>query len=254
MRYFSQLARETRARVMPSRQPSWLQPLAPMVQESTVESVTPESAPTSALMRAAPDHEAHHQSGKQEPGRSAGDGSARAEAPVHAHASTARLPEEVTRSPLPSHKSSKQEQDRDTITRPSANGTFAFQLTAELPLGHGEPRLLPPAVPPLSDPPARAAERLPATLQGVLTEIARRQKELEIRYQADRWAAHNGSSPLDSVPAGEPARRESEAVLNIGSIVVQVEPEPEAKAPARPAPRRPGRENNSWWARSFLDR
>jgi hypothetical protein len=90
------------------------------------------------------------------------------------------------------------------------------------------------------------------TLQSVLGELARRQQLLDERQAT--LTAGTRAAPRESSNRSSTARDADEARLDIGSIVVQVMPEP----PASPAPRRVQPRATSAtdrrWARSFLDR
>jgi hypothetical protein len=97
---------------------------------------------------------------------------------------------------------------------------------------------------------------MPATLQGIISELTRRQQELEERYRADQVAPRNAPTQTgsDRVEA-QTVRADEGVLLNIGSIVVQVEPEQVApKILPKPSPRRVPREHRNDWKRSFLDR
>ncbi len=105
---------------------------------------------------------------------------------------------------------------------------------------------------------AQARTEAGATLKSVFAEIARRQQELELRYQME-LQAKPGKQSLDMHSEGRSrvqGGRDNDVRLNIGSIIVQVESQPAANAPNRPATRlsRPARDTGNRWVRSFLDR
>ena len=103
----------------------------------------------------------------------------------------------------------------------------------------------------------RDEEEQPAarTLQSVVAEVERRQKELELQYRSQQPAMFVGptvgrasAAAAQPEPAGE-----GDVRLNIGSIVVQVDPAPSAaQLPPRAVP--PAFDTSNRWARSFLDR
>jgi hypothetical protein len=104
---------------------------------------------------------------------------------------------------------------------------------------------------------ARNEEDQPAarTLQSVLAEVARRQEELELRYRAQQPATLVAQIGKESTAAQQlEPMGERDVRLNIGSIVVQVDPLSAASSlpPLRPTP--PVRDTSDRWARSFLDR
>jgi hypothetical protein len=114
-----------------------------------------------------------------------------------------------------------------------------------------------PEIRPVSATPSESTQKMPATLQGVLSEIARRQEALEVRYQADQVAERKATPASTMASDAQRDQREDEQVLvSIGSIVVQMEAETPASSPplSRPTLRRPPREVRNNWARSFLDR
>ena len=308
MRYLSQLVRETTARMMPSREPSWLRPIPQLVQESIIEwTATPSEEPRSGLDHVAPAPDQNAERATQESPQCAMANETFKTAGVLAHSRSSNPPQvQGEEDPFggASRTHSIRTRDWEHANRASSNG-----LPASVPPVRQEPielrrspRLAPadPALERRIEPAAAAGEKLPATLQSVVTEVASRQQELELRYRSDQSSASKDYSRLEGPSAGgeppatlqsvlteiarrqqelelryrseqSPARkdlsrpgeastegrspRESDELrLNIGSIVVQVEPEQAATVPPRPAPRRAPRESNSRWARSFLDR
>jgi hypothetical protein len=258
MRYFSQLARETKARVIPARQPPWLPPIAQVVQENVAEW----PSETSVI----------------------GTDSKAGQAPRGQEVSTDRLVRHresadpsADMNPAPRPSSFKSEEWRpegprervviekhlhqELVPMPQVrNSGAAHEL---LPVGHpqtpdhhesGISRTVVPAQPVEQIAPADQQIKR-ATLQDVISEITRRQEEFERNDRAK--GASIGIGPSTETARAEARReRKTEGVsLNIGSIVVQVAPEPPSpKAPPRTAARRSSQESDHRWKRSFLDR
>ena len=89
----------------------------------------------------------------------------------------------------------------------------------------------------------------------MLAEVARRQEELEVRYRAQQPATLVDQTGKESTAAQQvETMGERDVRLNIGSIVVQVDPLPAASSLPPPRPTPPVRETSDRWARSFLDR
>ena len=232
MRYLAQVARETTARVLPRRSPSWAPPSLLTEQDTLVE------WPTLNSQAATP---------------------ARTETASEPSASGNTWQEEkpAERAPL-----------APAARRPETSGFAAPRpriVSAKFPARSPEGPV-PSPVREIEEVPKprkidvnRQAE-VPMSLSGVLAEIARRQELLEARYRSDESSGE--SSPRPQNPPAEitnPATAawpEAEDVrLNIGSIVVQLEPSPgPVAAPQVPAPRRPVPQPVRRWARSFLDR
>ncbi len=256
MRYLSQLAHETTARVTPSRAPSWLAPIAPLastggdreaglaLQETgfdglseTLEATPPASHATTVVTRPAPILRGTEPVPAEavdpiDPVRTAG-----APRPL-VPAMRARLPGAMTgiaaATLSPDHN----------VLSPARTGTTVAASPADV-----------ATCGPTTGARDAAAARLPATLDSVLAEIARRQSALDDRDHGDSLAAHEAAPRRRELGArhGGPAQ-EQPLRVEIGSIVVQVEGEP---APA-PAPRaRPvlgAARSGDRWRRSFLDR
>lgn len=248
MRYLSQLARETTARVSASRQPRWLRPVG-LVAKDEFEFVPPATSATSVLPRGEGSRSVHSDAGESlaEPRRqdrnvsdASGLPSAKTRTPlgdraVQATAASLNFDAPAAAQPTPRMRRSADEQERTELESSSAG------LLPE----HGQ---FEPDTPP----------RAETTLQSVLAELARRQEELERQRRdtqrevtaVDPGARRSGSQR----PAWEAASKEAVRV-SIGSIVVQVEPDQVHPAPQpRQRPPRAAHENSDRWARSFLDR
>jgi hypothetical protein len=89
------------------------------------------------------------------------------------------------------------------------------------------------------------------TLQAVLSELARRQKLLDERRDPSAADARPPARESSNPPN---VARADESRLDIGSIVVQVIPEPPPNPGPRAAKPRPTSAPDRRWARSFLDR
>ena len=260
MGYFSQLARETLTRVIPPRQPLWLPPIAPMVQESVVE--WPAAPVVNAVSEPNRVHRAAESSGEPVTGRqppadeSAGTNPVQRSYPSRADESRAEPPREH----VEIEKYFNRETERATPRQNFGDAPPAPQSTVPSPsLDRYEARAVPAAVlPPQRSETGEAAVQhsRPATLAAVVSEIARLQQEFDRRYRAEQASTRSGSSPAETMRPEQRAEPASEGVsLNIGSIVVQMEPEPAAvKSTPKPAPRRPPSESHHHWKRSFLDR
>jgi hypothetical protein len=259
MRYFSQLTRETTARVMPARRPPWLHPLPALAEETIAEwPATHAITPSSPVSRSVPTPE---NGGTARAARRAGN----AEEPARPGAIMQALQFSV---PTPAAEGGRErahpETDLPRAVEPGRSDASRASLPVAWPISTSperrEAQALPASAP--SRPPAevtapRERETMPVTLQGIICELTRRQQELEGRYQADRIASRNAPSHTGTDRVDARTVRENESVLlNIDSIVVQVEPEHLASRTAswRPSPRRVPRGNRSDWKRSFLDR
>jgi hypothetical protein len=259
MRYFSQLARETKARVMPARQPAWLPPIASLVQQSAAEwpalpaaGLDSESGQTP---RAADLREPVPGNRQPVADNSTGMNPAPRLYPVKAEE---RNPE-GSRERVIIEKHSNQELNPAIRSQSSGDAAPVRPSIAHPPsLDHHEPEISPvTAMPPQrTESIAPAVQQIrPVTLQDAISEIARRQEEFERRYRAQAGSTRIGPAP-ETAWAEPGSERESEGVsLNIGSIVVQVAPEPPAVKPApAPVPRRAPGDSDHLWKRSFLDR
>lgn len=257
MRYFSQLARETKARVIPARQPAWLPPIAQVMQEGVPE--WPAEASASRV--------------DSKSGQSARAPELSADRPVRNRESADKNAEmNPAPRPFPLQAEWKTEESRERVmVEKHFHQELALTLQARNSAGMPEPI----SVAPLESPDRHEVENSktiampqrvesitpvgqqmkPATLQDAISEITRRQDEFERNYRAKGTLSEVGSLP-DTLRAEVRPEPETEVVsLDIGSIVVQVAPEPPAvKAPPRPAAKRPSQENDYRWQRSFLDR
>jgi len=297
MRYLSHLARETRAKVTPPRQPSWLRPIGLLVKESAVETVAQlDLSPDPSPLLEFPATKVHP---LRAPAALENPQPATLEPAVHKETVLKPLPsrkflqpaERTTSSgtePLPSLPSKLVEAQRAPANIQRRQLIFSvrhIEESAAQNTGFLEPEELLPSPPPRSlvahPAPAhiergesasfpaghletRAVRRVePApNLGAVRAEIARRQQELELQYQDNqiRPAAvgHATQTSPEVRERGQDGRRE-DVRINIGSIIVQTEPEPASNvaqaASARPPFQlRPARDVSDHWARSFLDR
>lgn len=258
MRYFSQLARETTARVMPSRQPPWLRPISGVAEETTVEwPATRAVAPNPAVSRSVPPPEtggiaraASRLGTAQEPPRPGAIMQA-----IQISVPTPAAEEGRERAQPALALPPAREAGRGDASPAAYSPAWPISTSGEerapqaLPVGAPSPQQTEVSA-------AREREPMPATLQGVISELTRRQQELEERYQANQIVARNAPTrtEADRVDA-QTVRADEGVLLNIGSIVVQVEPERVAPTtPSRPSPRRVPRGNRNDWKRSFLDR
>lgn len=253
MRYFSQLARETTARVLPSRQPSWLQP----VSQVTLEVGSPIAS--DAEYHSNPPADAFSTQVKREPTMLPLDKQEQNASNLRGHSihSAQRVigaPQEQPRLAYDSQPGSAREHfPREAVRTPVDSADDSRSPSREKPSEVRESATLPV----VSPTPVEAHQAMPTTLQGVLTEIARRQEALELRYQADQAVDRMTAAVTTMTSTAQRDNREEERVLvSIGSVVVQLEAEPQHAAPAlgKPTLRRPPREVHNNWARSFLDR
>jgi hypothetical protein len=234
MRYLSQLARETVARVVPSRQPSWLHDMGLLVESSEVEpGVTP----------------AVH----AQPSMVVGD--ARAERPMM----NRRDEDSRDADLLPARTGRREQTEAAEVDAPVAR---AHKQVTEPTRGDAWPMGLMEAadrrpVEPVAEVSPRNTNEM-RTIGDVLAEIARRQHELEVEPLATRTSA-GLMAPVSFAPE-RPGKRAAagEVSVHIGSITVQVDPAPAVTAPALAAPVRralaPARTTSNEWSRSFLDR
>jgi hypothetical protein len=258
MRYLSQLARETTARLKVSRQPSWLRPVGMVIQDEASIPMTPPQA-------ARTQNEFEHV-------RTAGPAAApsrtapREQEPETRRQRLAPAADELPQQPLqraPQAEPPQSEPRRsadEAVPASHAIPNAAEEKSATLEIDDG---LFPTAN-------ARAErvtqQQQPAaahTLRSVLAELSRRQEELE-RQQIDARRTpvvevlrEERTHPERLI--SERAASKEEVRLNIGSIVVQLEPDPAERvtAPAQPvrlAPQRSEQQSSDRWARSFLDR
>lgn len=239
MRYLSQLSRENRAKMMPLREPSWL----PRVGLPVIGEMASDEDAAGLPARVS-------KPGSREP------------------AAVIKRMED-----LPPDPAGSQDTAIDSIhaVDPSAASTRrsisapaeSVRLRPDAPLKKGEFNVLQEST--LIARPARATEltrsgledELPATrtLQSVVAEVERRQKELELRYRSQQPATFVGPTVgRASTAAAQPdPAEEGDVHLNIGSIVVQVDPAPSA-AQLRPRAAPPTFDTSNRWVRSFLDR
>ena len=296
MRYVSHLARETRAKVMPPRQPSWLRPMGLLVEESAVETVA--HLDLNSVPSPMPNFPATKVPHGSAPAAHENRQPAAFETAVHNETLLTPLPSrkflqpaEVISSsrkePLPppppksveAHLAPANDQRRQFNFSVRHLEKSAAENTAFL---EPEQRLLSPqpqsqvanpasahvertesASSPARHLETRAVQHLePApNLRAVLAEIARRQQELELQYQDNQiWPTVVGRALHTNPDTREHGDSKKEDVrINIGSIIVQTEPEPvpsvapaaSARLPFQP---QPARDPCDHWARSFLDR
>jgi hypothetical protein len=258
MRYLLQLARETTARLKVSRQPSWLRPVGLVIEDEASIPMTPPQAartqnefehvrtvgPAAVISRPAAREQEPETRRRQRLAPAADE-----------------LPQQpLQRAPQAEPPQSEPRRWADAAVPAShAIPNAAEEKSATLEINHG-----------FSTADARAErvtqQQQPAaahTLRSVLAELSRRQEELE-RQQIDARR-----KPLVEVlgeerthperTTSERAASKEEVRLNIGSIVVQFDPDPAERvtAPAQPlrvAPQRSEQQSSDRWARSFLDR
>jgi hypothetical protein len=257
MRYLLQLARETTARLKVSRQPSWLRPVGLVIQdEASIPMTPPQAARTqnefehvrTAGPAAAPSRTAPHE---QEP-----------ETRRQRLAPTAdELPQQpLQRAPQAGPPQSEPRRWADEAAPAShAIPNAAEEKSATLEIDDGFPTANARAERVTQQQQPAAAH----TLRSVLAELSRRQEELE-RQQIDarRTAVVEvlrEERTHQERHMSERAASKEEVRLNIGSIVVQFDPDPAERvtAPAQPlrlAPQRSEQQSSDRWARSFLDR
>jgi hypothetical protein len=227
MRYLAQIARETTARVLPRRAPSWAPARALTEQDMVVESPSPPSYSTTLARTETPLEPSASVNSRHE--EKAAERAALAPAAPRPRSDSTKSSARSVEGPVPSPV-------REIEEAPNPRNIVVNQQPAVPVSSHRE------------------------TLSGVLAEMARRQKLLEARYRADESSGESlprtQSRPAEITNLAAPARLEAEDVrLNIGSIVVQIEPSPAPAAVPQPtAHRQPLREPVKRWARSFLDR
>jgi len=233
---------------MPSRRPSWLPRVEPLIQESVVDLPASSSViPISSEPREAIAAELT-MAGRAREGQ--------------AQRAQAVIP------PEPEWVSKGQSLDPSLSFPKPGNAQFS-SVSADSQSVHPAPPAMRPRnstrvssadLDQHSVEPDRRVDLETRTLQSVLAEIGRRQKELELQYQtqptvpAEQFGGERASSQKQSrAPDGVDDVR-----LNIGSIVVQVEPPPAVTATSQVPERhlRPPRPDGDTrrWARSFLDR
>lgn len=245
MRYLSHLARESTAKMMPSRGPSWLPRVGlPVIEETML----PENAVGLRGTTTLPNPASHapamisHRINDFEPVRAV------------------QAPDVPTHSGLPLEPDTRAG-NSNRSARPSAERDFASSESS--PVGRPAPatdliplRLENAVIHPRRIARAEEDQQVARTIQSVLAEVARRQEELELRYRSQQTATRVGQAVIEAKAGVRPQEPmgESDVRLNIGSIVVQVDPPPAAAPlpPPRPAP--PARDTRDRWARSFLDR
>jgi hypothetical protein len=272
MRYLSQLARETTASVTPSRRPSWLHPVGLLIHEEQVEapsavattpaSTSRESSTARSVLRGI--EESGLDATPAQPARPMASRSR----DVHSSAAEAdqelnpvRHPRLTRQSRGPEDASAQSAGDtphssprlKSILARPTATDREQHESLSALPANSADRSPKTPAV--------QSSEATP-NLRSVLAEIARRQQELELRYRADQKPEMRAESRAGKRDPEKylPKRNGNEDVrLNIGSITVQLEPEPAVTAAKPPSPRSPRLpaptlDTGNRWARSFLDR
>lgn len=256
MRYLSQLTRETKARVAPSRQPSWLRPVGVLVQESASSPISQIAGP--ALSTPPPFSR---------------------QAPVNAERAIAKEFGLEVRSKNASHKPNAITEPAAAIVSPRVTRKEASALPSVRPAlavhdklpseteYFREVEILDPSTTPQTKPSEiTAGPKSPAvpTLQSIIAEIARRQQELDQQYKGDHASRASQSARsangLVEKTSDKRSSGKEDIHLNIGSILVQVESEPAPHATAQPQPAQrqspPSARvaSNDRWARSFLDR
>lgn len=257
MRYLSHLSRESRAKMMPLRGPSWLPRVGlPVIGEmASDDNVT--GLPASAAVskpgmreRAAvikrmedprPDSVRSQDAAIDSVHAIQFDPSAASvHRPMNAPAELVRL-----RSDTPLEKDECNALQDSTLIAQPARATELIRSGLENTV-----------IQPRRQGRDEEGQRAARTLQAVVAEVERRQKELELRYRSQQPATFVGPSFSRAGPAaGQPeAIGEGDVRLNIGSIVVQVDPAPSVVQlpPPRSAP--PAFDTSNRWARSFLDR
>lgn len=282
MGYLSQLARETTSRALPPRQEgAWAPRIPQLVEERVVE--WPAMASREETRAATEPHDAARSIVPPSPSPQ--------EAPVSPAERIAKV-ERPARS-APTHALTNESEDKTGTDRTEAlpapvrirSGEEALPLasfaappttetsSAEIRQPERRAELLAPSPQEAGSnaadssrsrrPHAAEAAAYPE-LQSVLDEIARRQRALEREYRqeeplAPRTGTVDSSGEVNetvTVPylRGEPI--EEQVHLNIGSIVVRVDPESEPPRPSTLPERRPrpARDTSNRWARSFLDR
>ena len=258
MRYFSQLARETKARVIPARRPAWLAPVAHLLHESVAEwpVESPVIEPASKVGQIPRGHELS--TGGMTRQLDSSDQSTGIDPAPRTH--TFRPEEwrpEAARERVVIERHLHKELPLMPRARNSGETSGPVPIAGPPSLGRHEPAI--------SEIDARRqrVERIaapdqqikPTTLQDVISEITRRQEESERRYRA-RETSSGPVRSTETARAEVRTERETEGVsLNIGSIIVQAAPEPPVmKASPPPGARRPSQETDHRWKRSFLDR
>lgn len=263
MRYLSQIAHQTASRFVPARRAGWQPSVPPLVREQTIElpaipDVEPEEgAGMSARDKPAPRAEAMEQGSGQASKQGSEDRPVdrRDAAPSSSEISLAAAARR-----RPTDEGPKIGQRLDTTLDGSPTEPIGME-TAVPAQTEGTVAVARQAPPVLNESPLQVRPQAKATISSVLAEIERRRLELDLRYQQGR-----GPTVAQAEQSGprEPRMRESsasgsigseEAVhLNIGSIVVQVEPESAQNAAQPPRHALAPRETGRSWARSWLDR
>jgi hypothetical protein len=249
VRYLAQLARETTARVLPSRAPSWTPALPLQFEEAFVAG--PRERPQSREIWRSPDQEpagGEHERDRREARaeRSEAQRRRRAEPPQGADA--------IDLEPVPQAATSERIAPRQPARLP------AQEASTETARPVGNRHMPDPAIRAGVRPPAAGTE-LNSTLSRAFAEIARRQALLEARQEkeeaAERASPRPPPSPADQTWTTAPERtrlqqpQPEDLRLSIGSIIVQADPPTAAPIrPPKPPPPRP----RIRWARSFADR
>ena len=254
MRYLSQLARESRARLILPRIPSWLPSSLAVREEAAPAKIPSQLAERNNVTKPAA-------SGPQ------GEVRSRERAPNFVQRREPaivvdRAPQRHLIAPAQTAMARAAESVRvssESRSAPEPSGEFLESR------GVIQAALVPEVIPPSPEVAAMRPRRLASekeellgvrTLQSVIAEVARRQEELELRNQTRQSTALARPPAEREIVARQNVEgvHEADVLLNIGSIVVQVDPAPSASPlpPQRPAP--PVRDTSDRWARSFLDR
>jgi hypothetical protein len=254
MRYLSQLSRESRARMMPLRGPSWLPRVGlPVIGEmASDEDAT--GLPATATVSKPGSREPAAAIKRMEDLRldSAGSQDSAIDS-VHAvdpSAASARRSISAPVEPVRLRRDAPLKKGAFDVLRESTLSAHPARATELIPSGMEDI-----VVQPRREGRDEEEQPAPRTLQSVVAEIERRQKELDLQYRSQQPATFIGpSASRASAAAGQPERAgEGDVRLHIGSIVVQVDPAPSAvQLPPRSVPT--AFDTNNRWVRSFLDR
>jgi hypothetical protein len=275
MRYLAQLARETNARVLPRRSPSWAPAIPEMAHENIVEwpafnSPSLNPPPKPAPLDTTPLDQTPRDAAQREPQDPQDLRKLRIEPgpPASAPLALDGPASPMAQRPADPHPSLRAERTAEPMrAQPAELRASSPKRELELPEARDAVHPNPPADlapsalalrPRDATEPSRADP--PMNLSRVLAEIARKQELLEARYRAGELSETASARPgaRSTAAAIQPAatRIETEEVrLSIGSIVVEVEPPPTPPSQAPTSrPSRSARDQASRWARSFLDR
>lgn len=282
MSYLTQLVRETTARMVPPSTPSWIPALNFAEENTTAEwsgadAPAKHSRPSPSVSAAMEENRNSSLPDKQElparprPVRSYQEERTQQPAlplPVQSAADrgdTEALPGRTSqpdRNAVPTQPTTRKREDALALNPPPSAIVYAASTPAPRPTPEAEPSPSQRDASGTEKPRAAVAAPAPEaalTLPAILAEMARRQEVLEARYrkEADTGRlARVSQRPPETGPSPHPQPEAEHLRLNIGSIVVQLEPPPAPRAnpPATP-PRQPARNFSSRrWARSFADR